>query len=223
MKSEHYIKKVKESKAYRDFIKEDPKAYLCSLFFIRDFVEKKDETQVDFYSPKKKIIFSFKVEKEIKQATNKQAETMTHKKFIPGKLPEKIKLDIDEMRDTLTDEMHNREMAYQIEKVLAFLNIVENRPVWNCTGFLKGLGLLQAHIEDETNTVLFMEKKSLFDMIKFTGKEPVTPGQPIVIPKKEGTVSTVNNITQNLKAAVKRQQEQFKKIEEQKDKKGKKK
>ena len=188
MKAQHYIKKVKESQVFKELLKEDSGAYLCSLFFIRDFIEKKNETQVDFYSPKKKTIFSFKVNGKVEKAPNKKAKTIENKKFIPKPLMEKTKLDIDEMRDTLTDEMHNREMAYEIEKVLAFLNIVDGKPVWNCTGFLRGLGLLQTHVDDETNSILFMEKKSLFDMIKFTGNtlgnqqqavqiNPALPGQ----------------------------------------------
>jgi hypothetical protein len=195
MKASHYIKKVKESKEFKGFIKENPGAYLCSLFFIRDFTEKKNETQVDFYSPKKKIIFSFKVNGKVEKAPNKKAETMAHKKFIPKPLIENTKMDIDEMKDTLTDEMHNREMAYEIEKVLAFLNMVDDKPVWNCTGFLRGLGLLQTHVDDETNSVLFMEKKSLFDMIKFTGNQPgnqqgsqVNQVNPVILGQPKTTI-----------------------------------
>ena len=50
MKCSVYVKKVKESKEYKEFMKEDPKAFLCSLFFTRDFLEKREDTQVDFYS-----------------------------------------------------------------------------------------------------------------------------------------------------------------------------
>ncbi|MGA2130492.1 MAG: hypothetical protein ABSG05_02680 [Candidatus Pacearchaeota archaeon] len=170
MKAQHYIKKVKESKEFKDFIKSDPKSYLCSVFFVRDFTEGKNETQVDFYSPKKKKIISFKAEGKIEKMLDKKAQTLGNKKFIPKELKEITKIDIDEIKSTLQDEMHNREMTYTIEKVLAFLTTMDDKPVWNCTGFLQGLGLLQAHVDDETNTVLFMDKKSLFDMIKFTGQ-----------------------------------------------------
>ncbi len=210
MKVSHYIKRVKESEEFKKFKKEDPKAYLCSLFFIRDFTEKKNETQVDFYSPKKKAIVSFKVDGKVEKTSNKKAETMTHKKFIPKPLDEKIKMDIDEMKDTLMDEMHNREMTYEVEKILAFLNMVENKPVWNCTGFLKGLGILQTHVDDETNTVLFMEKKSFFDMIRFTGKQ----GAETEVGQNNSTIPVNNkeeNLTKSLKEAIKKQQEQFNK------------
>ena len=163
---------MKESKEFKEFMKEDPKAYLCSLFFTRDFIEKKNETQVDFYSPKVKMIISFKIGeggKGIERTPlNKKAETLTHKKFIPKPLKEELKLDIDEIEPTLTDEMHNRGMTYTIEKILAFVSITDGEVIWNCTAFLKGLGLLLAHVEDKSNTVLYMDKKSFFDLLRFT-------------------------------------------------------
>jgi len=182
MKASHYIKEVKKSQAFKDFIIEDPQAYLCSLFFLIDFNERHNETQVDFYSPKEKKIVSFKVGKGIERIPlNKKVETLTHKKFVPKPLKENIRMDIDAIKPTLTDEMRNRDMTYEIEKLLAFINVADDRVMWNCTGFLKGLGLLQAHIEDSSESVLFMDKKSLFDMIKFTGAGPGMPpgiGQP---------------------------------------------
>lgn len=178
MKPSHYIKKVKESEAYKLLMEEDPNTYLCSVFFLRDFDEGNNETQVDFYSPAKRHIISFKVDKKVEKTVNKKVQTITHKKFIPQKLQENIKMDVDEMKSTLLDEMHNRDMTYEIEKVLVFLNMTDGRAVWNCTGFLKGLGLVQAHVEDKSQSVLFMEKKSLFDLIKFPGGAPSLPGMP---------------------------------------------
>ncbi len=167
MKASHYIKEVKKSQAFKEFIKEDPEAYVCSLFFIRDFNGPQNETQVDFYSPKNKNIVSFKIGNGIERIpAAKKAETITHKKIIPKPLSESIKMDLDELKPTLVDEMRNRDMTYEIEKILAVLNVADDRPIWNCTGFLKGLGLLQAHIEDESASVLFMEKHSLMDMIR---------------------------------------------------------
>lgn len=178
MKPSHYIEKVKKSPAYKLMMEEDPKAYLCSVFFLRDFDEGNNETQVDFYSPMKKHLVSFKVGKQVEKVENKHAKTITGKKFIPQPLSESIKMDVDEMKPTLLDEMHNRDMTYEIEKVLAFLNVTDGTAVWNCTGFLKGLGLVQAHVDDKSASVLFMEKKSLFDLIKFPGGAPGMQGMP---------------------------------------------
>ena len=172
MKASHYLKEVKKSKAFKSFIEECPDAYLCSMFFIRDFSGNQNETQVDFYSPTKKDITSFKIGKIIERVPfQKKALTLTHKKIIPKQLAEDIKMDLDSIKPTLTDEMHNRDMTYEIEKILAVLNVTDDRPVWNCTGFLKGLGLLQAHVEDQSQSILFMEKKSLLDMVRFSGNQ----------------------------------------------------
>lgn len=246
MKAQHYIKKVKESKEFKDFIKSDSKAYLCSVFFVRDFTEGKNETQVDFYSPKKKKIISFNAEGKIEKALDKTAKTLGNKKFIPKELKEMTKIDIDEIKSTLQDEMHNRDMAYTIEKVLAFLTTMDDKPIWNCTGFLAGLGLLQAHVDDETNTVLFMDKKSLFDMIKFTGQGmagglgagpglpgadgagnvPVQPMQPQIAQQPNGKKPTIKIVTEDeLKKMIEAQKKEAEKTEktEKQDKKIKKK
>ena len=167
MKASQHVKKVMGSAVFKDFMKEDPKAYLCSLFCVRAFNGEADETQVDFYSPGKKEIISFKLEKGIERIpVNKKAETLTHKKFVPKPLEADIKMDADKLGPTLLDEMHNRGMTYEVTKLLAFLTIVDGEAVWNCTGFLKGLGLIQAHIEDSSGTVLFMDKKSFFDLMR---------------------------------------------------------
>lgn len=180
MKASHYVSQVKKSGVFKDFMKEAPDAYLCSLFFIRDFNGPQNETQVDFYSPKSKHIISFKIgAKGIERLPQpKKAETITHKKIIPKELKESVKLDLDKLKPTLVDEMRNRDMTYEIEKMLIVLNVPEDRPIWNCTGFLKGLGLLQAHVEDVSNSVLFMEKKSLMDMMRFAGGAGGLPGLP---------------------------------------------
>ncbi|MBI3623566.1 hypothetical protein HY212_05830 [Candidatus Pacearchaeota archaeon] len=176
MKTQHFIKKAKESDDFKNFMKEDSSAYLCSLFFTRDYETKQNETQVDFYSPKKNVIVSFKVDKKVERIPlDKKAETITHQKFIPKPLGEKIKMNIEDVKPVLMDEMNNRSMASDINKILVVLHIADDRIVWNCTGFLKGLGLLQAHLEDSSESVLFMEKKNFMDLLKFVKK--VEPGE----------------------------------------------
>ena len=99
-------------------------------------------------------------------------------------------MDIDAIKPTLLDEMHNRGMTYEIEKVLAFLNITDERALWNCTGFLKGLGLVQAHVEDSSESVLFMEKKSLFDILKFVKGNAGIQGTVINADKQPASKNT---------------------------------
>lgn len=175
MNTQQFIDKAKASEDFKKFMKEDPQAYLCSLFFTRDYENKQNETQVDFYSPKKDIIASFKVDKKVERIPlDKKAETVTHKKFVPKPLGKNIKMDIEDVKPMLMAEMNNRNIANDINKILVVLHIADDRVVWNCTGFLKGLGLLQAHLEDESESVLFMEKKNFLDLLKFV--KSVEPG-----------------------------------------------
>jgi hypothetical protein len=167
-----YIKKVRESGHFKQFQKEDKKSYLCSIFFVRDFLEKKDETQVDFYSPAKKKIINFKITPEgIEKPEDKISETISHKEIIPEKLSENIKIDIDEIKGILEKEMKKKEIPNEIQKVLVYLSENNGKIVWNCTGFLKGLAMLNAVIEDSTSKAISIEKKSFFDMINFIGKK----------------------------------------------------
>jgi len=201
MKADIYIKKVTGSQDFKQFMKEDPKAYLCSLFFTKDFNEKHTDVQVDFYSPKRDSIISFKANKGVERVPElKKAETMTHKKFIPKPLTDKIMVDLDEIEPSLVDEMHNRGMTYQIDKILAFVNITEGEVIWNCTAFLRGLGLLIARLEDKTNTVLFMEKKSFFDLISFTkGTGQKTEQIPIGKATEKAVGKTENSVKKDVK------------------------
>lgn len=167
-----FIKKINGSVQFKEFIKEDPTAYLCSFFFVRDFLEKKDQTQVDFYSPKKENIFSLKIEENgnIENAENKTAETISHKRLVPEKIQKKIKLKIDDLKPLLEKEMKKEGINNDLQKILVYLVSVNGNILWNCTGFLKGLAILQAIIEDKTGKVASIQKKSFFDMLKFIGK-----------------------------------------------------
>jgi hypothetical protein len=184
MKIDHYLKKIKETAGYKKLIKEDPKAYLCSAFFVRDFKDKHNETHVDFYSPKIKKIISFKVDGKAERIPiDKKAETMTHKIFVPPPLFKDINLEIEKIRPIILDEMHNRGLTDDVQKILVILQNLDQRDVWNCTCFLSGMGLLQSHVEDKSASVLFMEKRSFFDIIKFVG------GQDNNISGKEGKIA----------------------------------
>lgn len=171
MKINKYVTKVKKSNDFKKFIKENPKAYLCSLFFVRDFSGNHNETFIDFYSPKIKKIISFKADGKVQKIPiHKKAETLEHKKFVPKKLGKKMKLDIDILKQIILDEMHNRNFTDEIKKILVVLQNHDDRDIWNCTCFLNSLALLYCHVEDMSESVLFMERQSFFDIMKILKK-----------------------------------------------------
>lgn len=66
MNSQLLFEKLKNSKEYVEFMKENPDSYLCSGFFVIDLENKETGNQYhfDFYSPEKKGTFSFELEHE---------------------------------------------------------------------------------------------------------------------------------------------------------------
>ena len=60
------IKKVEESKAFKDFIKENPEFYLAHCFTMLDENDKKYEWQIGYYSLKKDKLVVFETVPDIK-------------------------------------------------------------------------------------------------------------------------------------------------------------
>jgi hypothetical protein len=199
MKPQHYLERVEKTEDYKKLVREDPGIYLCSMFFVRDFEENHNETQIDFYSPKAKKIISFKVDGKVERIPlDKKAETLLHKTFVPARIDPAIKLEIDKIKPIIMDDMHNRGLTDTINKILVILQNVDDRNIWNSTCFLKGMGLLQAHVEDSSASVLFMDKKSFLDMIKFIGKP-----EDIPVKDEKGNSSTLGDLEKTQKALAK--------------------
>ena len=62
MNFQFYAEKLKNSKKYQKFLKENKNAFLCSCLFVIDKEEGKDKQHFDFYIPSSKKIFSIPLE-----------------------------------------------------------------------------------------------------------------------------------------------------------------
>ena len=62
--------------------------------------------------------------------------------------------------------MKNRTMTEDIKKIIAVVQKVDGKKIWNLNCILSGMSLLRAHVEDETKSVLMMEKSSIMDLMK---------------------------------------------------------
>lgn len=67
MNFQFYLEKLYSSAIFKNFMKESPKAYLCSGFFTIDKEGKDNQIHVDFYIPDTKKMFSFRLEKKIEK------------------------------------------------------------------------------------------------------------------------------------------------------------
>src|SRR3989338_6149493 len=117
--------------------------------------------QIDFYVPSKKKIAAFTLDNKI----SVQLLDMLNAKT-PEKLDIKTKVDLDQIPGILEDEMKNRSITDEIKKVIAVVQNIDGKKIWSLSCVLSGMGILTAHLEDDSKTILKMEKKSLLDIMQ---------------------------------------------------------
>lgn len=161
MKIQPYITKLNSSTEYKDFQKKYSDAFMVAGFFILDFEMGKNVHQIDYYIPSKKKVAAFTLD----QGINLQIlETLNQK--TPEKLDLATKIDLDALKGILEDEMKNRSITQDIKKIIAIIQNINGKKIWNLNCVLSGMDILRAHVEDESKTVLKMEKSSIMDYVK---------------------------------------------------------
>ncbi len=162
MKIKPYVDRLNASKEYKDFQKKYEDAFMMAGFFILDLETGNNLHQIDYYVPSEKKIAAFTVDGGV----TVQMLDMINAHLIPEKLDIATKIDLDALHGILEDEMKNRSMTEEIKKIIAILQTVEGKKVWNLNCVLSGMGILKAHVDDESQTVLKMEKASILDYVK---------------------------------------------------------
>jgi hypothetical protein len=161
MKLQPYIEKLNSSNEYAEFKKEHPKAFLVAGFFVLDMEAGKNVHQIDFFLPGEKKVAAFTLDDQVKIQL---METMS--KETPKELDISAKIDLDELKGILEDEMKNRGFTENIKKIIAVIQNIDGKKTWNLNCILSGMEILRAHIEDESKTVLKMDKHPVTDLIK---------------------------------------------------------
>lgn len=167
MKIKTYLDKLNSSPAYKEFIQQHPDSYLVAGFFVLDLESGKGIHQIDYYVPSQKKIAAFTMDNHV---TMQLLDTMS--KQIPPALEIPTNVDLDAIPGILDDEMKNRGITEDIKKIVAIIQNLGGKKIWNINCVLSGMGILKAHVEDESKTVLKMEKSSIMDYIQ---KLPMPP------------------------------------------------
>ena len=195
MKIKPYVEKLEHSKEYRNFKIKYPESQIIAGFFVLDFETGVNIHQIDFYVPKEKKVAAFTLDGGVKL----QMLETTGMKNIPEALDINTNIDLDALKGILEDEMKNRNISNEIKKMIAVVQKVKGRKIWNINCVLSGMGILKSHVEDDSQTVLKIEKLSMSDIMKHM------PAQPMQMQVPEGKVK---------KSGVKDELAQIKKIEE---------
>lgn len=169
-----YINRLNNSKEYKNFEKKHKDAFMIAGFFILDLETQNNLHQIDYYVPQEKKIAAFTIDKGVVM----QMLDMMNNKLVPEKLDMQTNIDLDALPGILEDEMKNRNITADIKKIIAIVQTIEGKKIWNLSCVLSGMNILKAHVDDSSKTVLKMEKSSIMDYIsKIPGGMPGMPGQ----------------------------------------------
>lgn len=171
MKIAPYIEKLEGSAEYKTFKAKYPDAFLAAGFFVLDLEGGANIHQIDFYVPSQKKIAAFSLDGDVKVQL---LETLNEK--VPEPLDMETNIDLDALSGILTDEMKNRGISESIRKIIAVIQNIEGKRIWNLNCVLTGMEILKSHIEDDSQTVLKIEKSSIIEVMK----KMSSPNQKIV-------------------------------------------
>jgi len=132
----------------------------------------------------------------------------------------KTNIDLDSLHGIIEDEMKNRNITQSIKKMIAVIQNLNGKKVWNVNCVLSGMDILKVHVEDSSETILKMEKNSMMDYIKrmpnlnqqAQTQTQASPSQPQVMqkPSKEVLEKQIAQLDK-LKEALKQEEVEMEK------------
>lgn len=162
MKIKPYVDKLSKSKEFSEFKKKYSDSYLIAGFFVLDFEGGANMHQIDYYIPSIKKVAAFTLDKGV----TLQILDPVNSSKAPNELNLNTKIDLDALEGILHDEMRNRNMSEDIRKIIAVIQNVDGKNIWNLSCVLTGMEILKSHIDDNSKTILKIEKMSMVDLIK---------------------------------------------------------
>jgi len=208
MKIRPYVEKLEQSPEFKEFKSQNPEAFVVAGFFVLDLEFNSNVHQIDFYIPNQKKMAAFTLDGPVKLQI---LDLMNDK--VPGKLDLDTNIDLDALKGILLDEMHNRGMSEDIRKIIAVLQNIDGKKIWNINCVLSGMEVLKSHVDDESKTVLKIEKVSIMDMVK---KIPTKQLQP---PKTKESIKDQIKKLNILEEEIEKEKSELKKKVETKTKK----
>ena len=118
--------------------------------------------QIDYYVPGNKKIQTFILDS--KEVISKESETLN--KIVPKKIDQNISLDLDVLKGLVEDEMKNHTITTKLQKIIAIIQNVEGKLVWNLNCITTDMGIIKVHISDRDHSILKFDKINLYDVMK---------------------------------------------------------
>ena len=165
MNFQFYVEKLKAFEKFKEFIKENPEAFLCSCFFVMDKEGGDNQQHFDYWTIKDKKMISFKLE----------SQEVAPIEVINPEIPEKVSLDLDfdfnKINEMIEKKKEQEKIKNKIQKYIFSIQMKEGKHYLLATVFVSGFGLLNVRIDLDKMEIVFFEKKSFFDIMKITRKK----------------------------------------------------
>jgi len=166
MNFQFYLEKLHNSENFKDFIKENSDAFLCSGFFVVDKEGKDNKIHFDYFLPKDKEIISFQLEQGIQQVPVEMFD-----KRIPEKILAEHDFDFEDIEKMIINEMEKQGIKNKIQKIIFSLQKLKEKDFLVGTVFVSMLGMLKIHIALSEMKITLFEKKSFFDIMNVLKKK----------------------------------------------------
>ncbi|MBU0535712.1 MAG: hypothetical protein KKE20_02010 [Nanoarchaeota archaeon] len=162
--AKNVLSQLKESKVFKDWVKNNPKAYLCHVFFL---FGKKEQCQIGYYDSKKDLITSFDVDKNVTLGT-------TEKPFKPEGMEVKevsmkdVSLDFKEAIAIVEDIQRTKYPSEKpVEIIVILQNLASHGTVFNVTHVTHSFKTLNVKVKADNGDIL---DEQLVSIIQFSGK-----------------------------------------------------
>ena len=166
MNFQFYLGKLHNSENFKDFIKKNSDAFLCSGFFVIDKEGKDNKIHFDYFIPKDKKIISFQLEKDVQQVPVEMFD-----KRIPKEISVAHDFGFDDIEKIIVGEMEKQGIKNKIQKIIFSLQKMKEKDFLVGTVFVSMLGMLKIHISLSEKKITLFEKKSFFDMMNVLKKK----------------------------------------------------
>ncbi|PIU75777.1 hypothetical protein COS75_02535 [Candidatus Pacearchaeota archaeon CG06_land_8_20_14_3_00_35_12] len=174
MKVSALVKKLESDSEFEKFKKENPKAFLSSIFIVFDFESGGNQQDMNYFIPSEKKIAVFAVsDSGIMEKTSNLFDEEKSEKFHELKF-DGLKLDADDIEKNVQNQLKKEKITNKLNKIIAVLQPCDEGKdvLWNLTCILDGLVIVRINIDACNGKLLKFEKAGLMDFIKFEkGKE----------------------------------------------------
>jgi Zn-dependent metalloprotease len=157
------IKKLESSKEYKEWIKENPKAYLTHAFIMED-PNVKQEWQIGYFLPKEDKVMTFTVGDSIMQ--NPPSEVFKEKGTILKLKLDEVKVEMEDALKTAAKLQKEKYPGNDALKKIVILQNLDVGQVWNITYVTQTFKTLNIKIDAQTGKVIKDEIIELFRVDK---------------------------------------------------------